>query len=636
MQLAFNRKLGAIYFAAFSGAILLGLGVSFGIEQNLRGENVARGIFLEGENISHFTSSRLQELLDKRARKVASTRFLLRLQDEKKELSADELGVSLDVTPAVQDALARGRAGGLLGEFSFWWRRFFSQSNLALRFKVDQNKLEQAVKPWATMTLQEPELPTLVFDNQLLIKEGCGGTVVQWKKLRDKIIAAPTLQRPLLEAVVASGKPELSANRSIDEFIVPTMDEDASIAASLVAAQRTRAERLLSGGITFLANEGEEELILEPLALGAALLAQADNEKGEFVVRLSIEKIRKSLAPLLDKVEREPVDAAFDFGRKSRVKISESRKGVTLNEGAVLSALWRASKSKERKLELPLLETEPRLTLEQAKKLKVTGLVSSFMTRHPCCRPRVKNIHQAAKRLHDVVLRPGEKFSLNEHLGPRSRASGYLAAPTIVRGKMKNMYGGGISQLATTLFNAVLRGGYEIIQRQPHSIYFSRYPEGHEATVSFPEPDLIFRNDTQAGMVIQTQFTGTYIKVLVYGDVDGRTARLKKSKRYKIVQPPKEYEGDPEMDPEESKRLRAGQLGWTLLVSRIVTLKDGTKKEESREVLYNPRPELLRVHPCMIPQGEKGHTGDDCPEPEEEPREEEEEELSDDEFYETE
>lgn len=197
---------------------------------------------------------------------------------------------------------------------------------------------------------------------------------------------------------------------------------------------------------------------------------------------------------------------------------------------------------------------------------------------------------------------------------------------------MEEMYGGGISQLATTLFNAVLRSGYKIIQRQPHSVYFPRYPEGHEATVSYPQPDLIFENDTQSGMVIKTQVAGTFVKVLIFGDDEGRVTTVNKSRRYDVKKPPTEYESDLSMKPEESKRVRAGQLGWTVLVSRTVKYPDGQKKVESREVVYNPRPELVRVHSCKIPEGEEGHTGDECPEPE---REEREEELSEDTYYET-
>ena len=86
------------------------------------------------------------------------------------------------------------------------------------------------------------------------------------------------------------------------------------------------------------------------------------------------------------------------------------------------------------------------------------------------------------------------------------------------------------------------------------------------------------------------------------------------------------------MDPERPKRLRAGQLGWTVLVSRRIDYPDGKRAEEKREVVYNPRPELLRVHPCTIPEGAPGHTGEPCPEPENLERQEE---LSDGVYYET-
>jgi len=76
-------------------------------------------------------------------------------------------------------------------------------------------------------------------------------------------------------------------------------------------------------------------------------------------------------------------------------------------------------------------------------------------------------------------------------------------------------------------------------------------------------------------------------------------------------------------------------MGWSLVVSRKIKYPDGRVDQEKREVVYNPRAELLRVHPCTIPEGEKGHTGESCPEPPDEEREEQDEELSDDVYYET-
>ena len=100
--------------------------------------------------------------------------------------------------------------------------------------------------------------------------------------------------------------------------------------------------------------------------------------------------------------------------------------------------------------------------------------------------------------MNGLIVKPGETVSVNAVIGPRTSKNGFVPAPTIEEGEMVETVGGGISQFATTLYNALFYGGYDIIERQPHTYWFPRYPMGHEATLSYPKPDLIFRNDTEA------------------------------------------------------------------------------------------------------------------------------------------
>ena len=180
---------------------------------------------------------------------------------------------------------------------------------------------------------------------------------------------------------------------------------------------------------------------------------------------------------------------------------------------------------------------------------------------------------------------------------------------------MVDTVGGGVSQFATTLYNAVLDGGYAIVERKPHSFWFSRYPMGHEATLSFPKPDLVFRNDSAAGVLIKAEVGKTYVKVRLFGDNGGRRVERKVSGRFELKDPPNEYLANDSIDPEEEEVKEQGQAGWSLDVGRVVHFPDGTKKEEERRVRYRARPRVVEVHSCKVPKGEKGHTGKKCPEP---------------------
>ena len=112
---------------------------------------------------------------------------------------------------------------------------------------------------------------------------------------------------------------------------------------------------------------------------------------------------------------------------------------------------------------------------------------------------------------------PGETFSLNTFTGPRGTAQGYVPAGVISGGQFTQAVGGGISQFATTMFNAVFFSGLEDVYHKPHSYYISRYPAGREATVYEGQIDLQWRNDSDTGVYIDTAWTPGTITVTFYG-----------------------------------------------------------------------------------------------------------------------
>lgn len=140
--------------------------------------------------------------------------------------------------------------------------------------------------------------------------------------------------------------------------------------------------------------------------------------------------------------------------------------------------------------------------------------VGAFTTEFPCCPPRVTNIQRMADMVTGSVIEPGESFSINDTVGQRTSAKGFVAAPMIDgAGNFVDDVGGGVSQFATTLFNAAFFAGLEIDEYMAHGLYISRYPYGREATLSFPGPDLVVRNQTPHGVLIVARYTDTSVTV---------------------------------------------------------------------------------------------------------------------------
>jgi hypothetical protein len=147
---------------------------------------------------------------------------------------------------------------------------------------------------------------------------------------------------------------------------------------------------------------------------------------------------------------------------------------------------------------------------------QVTEVVSEYTTNHPCCENRVTNIQTMADAMKGFYLIPGETLSLNDYIGPRTREKGYVPAGAIRGGYMTDEVGGGVSQFTTTMFNAAFYGGLDLDEYQSHSVYFSRYPYGREATLSVPGPDLVVTNSTPYPVLIWPTYDSNSITVSLY------------------------------------------------------------------------------------------------------------------------
>ena len=183
----------------------------------------------------------------------------------------------------------------------------------------------------------------------------------------------------------------------------------------------------------------------------------------------------------------------------------------------------------ERVAVLDLVEQPLERGPEWAASLGIVQPVGSFTTNFPAGQSRAENIIRIAQILQGTVIEPGATFSVNETTGPRGTAEGFVDGGVIVNGVVVNQVGGGISQFATTLFNAAFFAGLDIPDYMMHSLYISRYPFGREATLYYPSVDLKITNNTPFGILIWPTWTEDSITVTLYsspwvvGEQSGQT-----------------------------------------------------------------------------------------------------------------
>lgn len=608
---------------------VIGLLVGFAVDQRQHEGRVLRGVLIGGVDVGDLRVEEAKALLAPLEQRLLGVARVVTMRTARRELKAVDVGFTIDRESTVARAMALGRSAAWLDRFGWWLGRLLNPITIDPVGRVDPEKLRTMLTDWASEVIEDGP-----YEGAVIVEAGAAksdppraGTVVafelalsglslQLAQMTNKPWPVPLKKRAPRRDATRIDEATIRAQRWLSaaitlRVILPTEEAEDE---GTKPKRRRKAKREVEGR--------EVVLKLAPDVLAAALKSKLTEGKQPGVAIYFDPKIIDfALEEARRQIERPPQDARFILSRGEKISIVPSRPSRSLLAEKVALALQEAAETEERSGEIPVSPgAPPQLTTAEARALGIKGRVSKFTTVHPCCRNRVKNIHRIAGIVDSTLLKPGETFSLNERVGERRRRGGFLPAPTIVHGKIIDTVGGGISQFATTMFNAAFYGGYEIVERQPHTYYFRRYPMGHEATLSYPKPDLIIRNDTKAGLLIKCDYGPTYITVKMYGDNGGRKVKRKVARLKNIVEPPIVFEGDPTMDPEDEKVLERGQHGWSVVVSRVMTMPDGEKKEESRRVIYKARSRKLRVHPCMIPAEQEGHTGEKCPvEEEDEP-----------------
>nr|WP_240895537.1 VanW family protein [Kineococcus siccus] len=194
---------------------------------------------------------------------------------------------------------------------------------------------------------------------------------------------------------------------------------------------------------------------------------------------------------------------------------------------------------------------------------------------------RTNNIRIAAAAVDGTIVAPGAEFSLNDTVGERTPGRGYHKAPVISGGKLVDGYGGGVSQLSTTLFNNVFFAGLDELEHKPHSFYISRYPEGREATIDWRSIDNRFRNDSGHGVYIEAGIVGNQVTVSFYG-TRFREVRAEKGPRTNVTSPKTVY------DTSSSCSSQAPHSGFRVRVTRVMTpVGGGAEVRENFDTTYN-------------------------------------------------
>jgi vancomycin resistance protein YoaR len=244
-----------------------------------------------------------------------------------------------------------------------------------------------------------------------------------------------------------------------------------------------------------------------------------------------------------------------------------------------------------------LFEQPAPFSTEMARDGLPTHLIGTFTTYFTAGAARNLNIARLAATMDDLVVAPGEELSVNRTSGERRCADGYVPAGTIVRGELVDTCGGGVSQFGTTIYNAAFFAGMPIPQWQVHSFFISRYPMGREATLSYPELDVRFINDTRGHVVVRASTTPTSVTVSLYGipryaAVTATHSEPRTFTTFATVERPTTA-----LAPGARRVVQGGGGGFTVDVRRTWTPLEGEDAPPSERIVtvYRPQQRIVEV-----------------------------------------
>jgi vancomycin resistance protein YoaR len=239
---------------------------------------------------------------------------------------------------------------------------------------------------------------------------------------------------------------------------------------------------------------------------------------------------------------------------------------------------------------------KPRLTTQWARSTGITSLLGTYTTKYDSgATSRVNNIHLLLRQLNNTFVRPRGTFSFNKTIGPRTAEKGYEEAPAIIGGRLVPSLGGGVCQVGTTLFNAVFFSGLDVVERHNHSFYISHYPDGRDATVSWDGPDLKFRNDTPAWVMIKAWWGEDWVTISLYGPKVDNEVAYTTSDFTDFIDPPMEHVEDPAMQVGKTEIEDEGIRGRNITVKRTVTRNGKVIHRDVFASHYQPKVGIVRV-----------------------------------------
>ncbi len=555
--------------AAVVGMVELLVGLAF---SGSSGE-LAEGTRIAGIDVGGMRRGEAVATLERRYSAVSGNPITFVAGDASFRFSADQLAIEPDWRAAVAAAARTSDGFGPVRGFRRLHTRVFG-AEVQPPLEVSHDALEFALGRIAGEVERES-------NDAALVRRGLRIELVP-------ALAGRRLQRGRAGQIVVRSLG--SIQRTSRSVALPIASSAPRVTSEMLARAARRARTAISAPV-YLRGSGRSwrlprwrvaELLLLP-SDGATRLAIGGPDASAYFLALS------------RRVGSSPVDANFTVSYDD-VRITPSRAGTELDVPATARRLLRAATSpSNRTANLVVARAEPERTTAEARAMGIDRRMGGYKTYNAGDSNRITNLRLAVTLLDGTLVPPGGTFSLNGTVGERTVERGFRPAPVIIGTEYAEEVGGGTSQVATTVFNAAWEAGLEITERNPHSLYISRYPLGRDATVYWPSLDLQFANDTERWVLVKGFVEWDGISVAIYG---GERRRVESSEGTMTItgSAPVERVKDPTLLRGRTVVEEEGSSPSRTTVTRTVYAANGDQlRTETWNTSYKGETRIVRV-----------------------------------------
>ena len=526
------------------------------------GSGVPSGVSVSGIDIGGKTKVAAIKYLDLKMEKIVKRKINLTARTASISISPKSAGISLDVVTTIKKVPQRTLNPVHL--FSL----LTSKTEISPVVKIDRYEFIKALRPLEVRTTKSAQDATIIFKGlEPKVLSSVSGVEIDRNKAI-KAVSKHWLKKNVVILPMKKVKPKASAKdaSALLEFARQAVSEDLTVNISSQPILITPTE--IAGSLAFRVSPSGK---LEPVWVKENFLQQVGSRWSKYV--------------------REPINASFTLvDGKPRVQPSADGSDVpdTKLSEAIVPALSKMDGFRIASVVPELVK--PKITTEMAGGLGIKDVIGTFTTNYPYAEYRLINIHRAAQWMDGTIVQPGEIFSYNKTVGERTEARGFVPGIMIDNGVFKKDLGGGVSQVATTTWNAAWFSGLELVQHKPHSFYISRYPAGRESTVAWPSVDVKFKNNSGNPIFVDTSFTDSSVTVSIYGTkfVDVTTESGPKTNFVEF----NTYEED-----SIDCIFQQGVQGFSISVDRILKKNEVEIKRETYKTRYRPEDRVICTNP---------------------------------------